>query len=113
MGTGRMGGRDDRGDTQPTNNNGGVGVYMRVSGEDQRRRGTIETQRPDLERYLTAYGLTPYGSYEDEAVSGKWVPFGERPQGKRLLADAKAGHVSLVLVWRLDRFGRNAYENWA
>ncbi|HEV8194042.1 MAG TPA: recombinase family protein [Ktedonobacterales bacterium] len=31
-------------------------------------------------------------------------------RGRRLLADAKAGHVSLVLVWRLDRFGRNAVE---
>jgi site-specific DNA recombinase len=87
-----------------------VGVYMRVSTMLQKRRGAIETQRPDLDRDLAAYALTPYGWYEDEAVSGHWVPFGERPQGKRLLADAKAGHVSLVLVWRLDRFGRNAVE---
>jgi site-specific DNA recombinase len=89
---------------------GGVAVYLRVSGEDQRRKGTIENQRPDLDRYLNAYALAPYAWYEDEAVSGAWVPFGERPQGRRLLADAQAGHVQLVLVWRLDRFGRNAYE---
>jgi site-specific DNA recombinase len=88
----------------------GVAVYLRVSGEDQRRKGTIENQRPDLDRYLAAYGLMPYGWYQDEAVSGKWVPFPERPQGRRLLADAQAGHVGLVLVWRLDRLGRNAYE---
>jgi site-specific DNA recombinase len=87
-----------------------VGVYMRVSTMLQKRRGAIETQRPDLDRYLAAYAFAPYGWYEDEAVSGHWVPFGERPQGKRLLADAKAGHISLVLVWRLDRFGRNAVE---
>ncbi len=87
-----------------------VGAYMRVSTMLQKRRGSIETQRPDIERYLSAYDLAPYAWYEDEAVSGHWVPFGERPQGKRLLADAKAGHVSLVLVWRLDRFGRNAVE---
>jgi site-specific DNA recombinase len=87
-----------------------VAVYMRVSGEHQRRRGTIETQRPDLDRYLSAYGIKPYGWYEDEAVSGHWMPFPDRPQGKRLLADAQAGHVNLVLVWRLDRFGRNAVE---
>jgi hypothetical protein len=52
----------------------GVAVYMRVSGEDQRRRGTIENQRPDLDRYLAAYGHKPYGWYEDDAVSGHWVP---------------------------------------
>jgi site-specific DNA recombinase len=87
-----------------------VAVYLRVSGEDQKRKGTIENQRPDLDRYLAAYGLAPYGWYQDEAVSGHWVPFPERPQGRRLLADAQAGHVTLVLVWRLDRFGRNAVE---
>ncbi|HEV2459379.1 MAG TPA: recombinase family protein [Ktedonobacterales bacterium] len=87
-----------------------VAVYLRVSGEDQKRKGTIENQRPDLDRYLAAYGLAPYGWYQDEAVSGHWVPFGERPQGRRLLADIVAGHVTLVLVWRLDRFGRDARE---
>jgi site-specific DNA recombinase len=87
-----------------------IAVYMRVSSEAQRRRGAIETQRPDLDRYLDAYGLKPYGWYEDEAVSGKWLSFPDRPQGRRLLADAQAGHVNLVLVWRLDRFGRNAVE---
>jgi site-specific DNA recombinase len=95
---------------QPEASPRGVAVYLRVSGEDQRRKGTIENQRPDLDRYLAAYGLAPYGWYEDEAVSGHWVPFPERPQGRRLLADAQAGHVTLVLVWRLDRFGRNAVE---
>lgn len=87
-----------------------IAVYMRVSGMIQRNRGTIETQRPDIDRYLDAYGYMPYGWYEDEAVSGKWIPFTERPQGRRLLADARAGHVNLVIVWRLDRFGRNTVE---
>jgi site-specific DNA recombinase len=88
----------------------GVAVYMRVSGEDQRRRGTIDNQRPDLDRWLNAQGFKPYGWYEDDAVSGHWVPFSKRPAGRRLLADARAGHVNLVLVWCLDRFGRNAVE---
>jgi site-specific DNA recombinase len=87
-----------------------VGPYMRVSGEDQRRKHTVENQRPDLDRYLSAYGWTPYGWYVDEAVSGHFVPFQERPAGRRLLEDAGAGHINLVVVWRLDRFGRNAYE---
>jgi site-specific DNA recombinase len=100
-------------DVAPTNaptTSGGVAVYMRVSSEDQKRQGTIENQRTAIDRYLKAYDLTPYGSYEDEAVSGHFVPFGQRPEGKRLLADAKAGHIKTVIVWKLDRFGRNARE---
>jgi site-specific DNA recombinase len=88
----------------------GVAVYLRVSGEDQRRKGTIENQRTALDRYVTAHGIAPYAWYEDEAVSGKWVPFGKRPQAQRLLADIASGHVATILVWKLDRFGRNARE---
>lgn len=87
-----------------------LAVYLRVSGEEQKRKGTIENQRTALDRYVAAYGIIPYGSYEDQAVSGHFVPFAERPEGARLLADAKAGHVKTVLVWKLDRFGRNARE---
>jgi site-specific DNA recombinase len=87
-----------------------VAVYLRVSGEDQRRKGTIENQRSALDRYALAHTITPYGWYEDEAVSGKWVSFAKRPQAQRLLADIAAGHVNTILVWKLDRFGRNARE---
>jgi site-specific DNA recombinase len=97
-------------DTDNSNGNGGNGgstaPYLRVSTDHQ----TTENQRPDIDRYLSVYNLTPYAWYVDEATSGKWVPFSERPEGRRLLADARAGHVALVLVWRLDRLGRNAYE---
>jgi site-specific DNA recombinase len=87
-----------------------VAVYMRVSGEGQRRRETIENQRKALDQYVTAHGIRPYGVYEDEAVSGKWVPFPKRPQAQRLLADIAARHVDTIIVWKLDRFGRNARE---
>lgn len=32
----------------------------------------------------------------------------DRPEGKRLLDDAKAGKVKLVLIYKLDRLGRTA-----
>src|SRR5690348_9770073 len=90
-----------------------VAVYLRVSGDDQKRKGTIENQRAAraaLDRYVTAHGIAPYAWYEDEAVSGHWVPFAKRPAALRLLVDIAAGHVATVLVWKLDRFGRNARE---
>ncbi len=87
-----------------------LGVYMRVSGDEQKRKGTIENQRTVLQRYLDVQGITPAGWYEDEAVSGFFVAFPNRPDGSRLLADVRAGRVNLILVRKLDRFGRNARE---
>jgi site-specific DNA recombinase len=84
-----------------------LAVYMRVSSDEQREHGTIETQRSAAERYLAIQDITPYGWYPDDGVSGT-VPFAERSEGARLLADAAAGYVNTVLVWRLDRMGRNA-----
>ncbi len=86
-----------------------LAVYLRVSSEEQRQQGTIETQRGAAERYCALYEHTPYGWYADDGVSGT-VPFASRPEGARLMADAMAGHITTVLIWRLDRFGRNAYE---
>jgi site-specific DNA recombinase len=93
-----------------TDSTDALAVYMRVSGEGQKTQGTIENQRAVLTRYLDAQGTAPYGWYEDEAVSGYFVAFPKRPDGARLLADIRAGHVGIVLVRKLDRFGRNARE---
>jgi site-specific DNA recombinase len=89
---------------------GSLAAYMRVSSEGQKAQGTIENQRSTLDRYLAAHGLTPYGWYQDEAWSGYFVPFPARPDAARLLADIRAGHVGIVLVTKLDRFGGNARE---
>jgi site-specific DNA recombinase len=89
---------------------GGVAAYLRVSSDAQKQQGTIENQRTALERYFAVDAVKPYGWYEDEAVSGYAVPFALRPDGKRLLADVQAGRVSLIIVTKLDRLGRNAYE---
>src|SRR5260221_14123294 len=86
-----------------------LAVYLRVSSEEQREQGTIQTQRAAAERYCALYEHTPYSWYADDGVSGT-VPFASRPEGARLMADATAGHITTVLLWRLDRFGRNAYE---
>jgi site-specific DNA recombinase len=46
------------------------------------------------------------GEYPDDAVSGT-IPLAERPAGARLLADARAGFIDEVHVYRLDRLGRD------
>jgi len=89
-----------------------LGVYMRVSTENQKKQETIENQRGVLTRYIDRDDLAEavYGWYQDEAVSGVKIAFAQRPSGARLMADIRAGHVNIILVRKLDRLGRNARE---
>src|SRR5215218_6841983 len=83
-----------------------VALYLRVSSEEQRDRETIEIQREFLEQYCRLYRLEIVDVYADDGVSGT-IPLHERPEGRRLLEDAKEGKFSTVLVYRLDRLGRS------
>jgi site-specific DNA recombinase len=83
-----------------------VGLYMRVSSEEQKTKESIATQDGFLEEYCKLYGHEVVGVYKDEAISGT-VPVRERPSGRRLLEDAKAGKFDTVLVYKLDRIGRS------
>jgi site-specific DNA recombinase len=83
-----------------------VALYLRVSSEEQRDRETIEIQREFLEQYRRLYELEVTDVYEDDGVSGT-IPVHERPEGRRLLEDAKEGKFEAVLVYRLGRLGRS------
>jgi site-specific DNA recombinase len=83
-----------------------VALYLRVSGEEQREKATIEIQREFLDGYWQLHGLEVAERYEDDGVSGA-IPLRERPEGRRLLQDAREGKFQTVLVYRLDRFGRS------
>jgi site-specific DNA recombinase len=82
-----------------------VALYLRVSSEEQRDRETIEIQREFLSEYCKLYGLEVADTYADDGISGT-VPLYERPGGRRLLVDARAGNFDTVLVYKLDRLGR-------
>jgi site-specific DNA recombinase len=83
-----------------------VALYLRVSSEEQRDRETIEIQREFLEEYCRLYGLEVADVYADDGISGT-IPLHERPEGRRLLQDAREGKFQIVLVYRLDRLGRS------
>lgn len=94
-------------DYPPSSPNGqlrGV-LYARVSSEEQRERQTIETQIDEAVSWFAREGIALVGVYRDEGVSGT-IPLEERPDGKRLLADAQAGKFNLVAVYKVDRLGR-------
>lgn len=82
-------------------------VYSRVSSEDQAERGTIENQLEFARKYCDLHQITSVLWYKDDGVSGT-IPLEQRPDGARLLADAKAGLFDVLLVYKLDRLGRSA-----
>ena len=50
-----------------------------------------------LGQYCGLYDLEVADIYKDDGISGT-IPLHERPEGKRLLEDAKAGNFRAVLV---------------
>ncbi|MBC7336349.1 MAG: recombinase family protein, partial [Clostridia bacterium] len=90
-------------------------VYARVSSEEQQKAETIENQLDFARRYAELHGIEVVEWYKDDGVSGT-LPLEERPEGRRLLRDARRGRFNLVLVYKVDRLARktihllNAYE---
>lgn len=74
-------------------------IYARVSTADQ----TCENQLRELRSYCEARGLVAT-EYVDQGVSGAKE---SRPALDALLKDAKRRKFDAVIVWRLDRLGRN------
>lgn len=83
-----------------------VGIYLRLSRDDERQGESlsIENQRRVLTNYVKEQGWTIYDEYVDDGISG--VTF-DRPGVQRLLDDAKAGNINLILCKDMSRFGRN------
>lgn len=80
-------------------------AYCRVSTEEQAEEGfSIEGQANRLRSYGELREIGPVTVIEDPGRSGKDL---QRPGLQQVLAMVEAGHVSHVLVWRLDRLSRN------
>src|SRR5689334_15800073 len=74
-------------------------IYARVSTSDQEP----ENQLQELRRYAEARGWTAV-EYIDRGVSGAKD---RRPSLDRLVGDARRRRFDVLVVWRLDRLGRN------
>lgn len=83
-----------------------VGVYLRVSTEEQRERQSIVTQRDFGSRYCDLHSLLIHDVYADDGVTGT-IPFESRLGGARVLSDARKGKFDQLLVFKLDRLGRD------
>jgi DNA invertase Pin-like site-specific DNA recombinase len=74
-------------------------IYARVSTFDQEP----ENQLVEIRRYVAARGWTAV-EYVDRGVSGAKD---RRPELDHLLIDARRRRFDVLVVWRLDRLGRN------
>jgi len=77
-----------------------VALYLRVSTDDQ----TCANQLPDVEERVRSRGYEVARVYA-ESVCGRDPA---RPKFSRMMQDAAAARFDKVLVWRFDRFGRDA-----
>ena len=79
-----------------------VAIYARVSTVNHGQDVSLQTR--ELHQFAEARGWTITGEYVDSGVSGAKD---SRPELNRLMADAKRRRFDVVLVWKLDRFGRS------
>ncbi len=83
-----------------------VAIYCRVSTTEQAEEGySIGEQKKLLTYECEKNGNTVYKIYSDEGISGKSIK--ARPALKELLNDANEGKFDSVMVWKINRIGRN------
>jgi len=80
-------------------------VYLRVSTDEQRERQSISTQRDFAERYCQLHSIPISRFFADDGVSGT-VALDARPAARSMLDDARVGKFDQLLVYKLDRLGR-------
>lgn len=74
-------------------------IYARVSTHDQQ---TLPLQLKDLREYAGRRGLTVTLEVQEVGSGAK-----TRPKREALLKAARRREIDVILVWRLDRFGRS------
>ena len=77
-------------------------IYARVSTLDKGQ--DVQLQLSDLRAYAEARGWKIHKEYIDNGESGAKE---QRPALNQLMDDARKRSIDLILVWRLDRFGRS------
>lgn len=85
-------------------------AYVRVSHEDSAERGaSVAVQRREISKFAEHRGIEIVEWFEDLGVSA-FKEEHKRVGFKNMIARAKRdADVSLVLVWKSDRFSRNKY----
>ncbi len=85
-----------------------VGIWIRVSTEDQARGESPEHHEKRARHYAEAKGWNIKEVYHLEAVSGKAVI--AHPEAQKMLGHIKSGHITGLIFSKLARLARNTRE---
>lgn len=85
-----------------------VGIWIRVSTEEQVKGESPEHHERRARLYAEAKGWNVVEVYRLDALSGKTVK--DYPETKRMLADIKSGHITGLIFSKLARLARNTKE---
>lgn len=80
-----------------------IAAYARVSTNNHHQ--DPEVQMKDIRAFAEYKGGEIVDTYIDRGISGTKS---SRPELNRMMADAAAGKFDTVVVWKFDRFARNA-----
>ena len=82
-----------------------VGLYPRVSTEDQSRFGhSLDEQEDKLKQLCNFKDYEIYKIYREEGVSAKNT---NRPKFQEMIEDMKSGKINKIIVYKLDRLTRS------
>lgn len=81
-------------------------IYARYSSERQTEQ-SIEGQVRKCKEYAESHKMKIIGEYIDRAMSGM---NDQRTEFQRMLRDTARGLFDVILIYKIDRFGRNRYE---
>ncbi|MFT3952742.1 MAG: recombinase family protein [Oscillospiraceae bacterium] len=82
-------------------------IYARYSPGPQQTETSIEGQLRECSAYAKKLGITIVNTYTDSAQSGHTD---NRLEFQKMLRDSKSGLFDAVIVWKVNRFGRNREE---
>jgi site-specific DNA recombinase len=94
--------------TQRTDEHKAVGIWLRVSTEDQARGESPEHHEQRARHYAEYKGWHVKEVYHLEAVSGKSVR--EHSEAQRMMRDIASGHITGLIFSKLARLARNTRE---
>ena len=91
------------------NDRTGKGRAINYASRIVRQGSTLNGQHPEMQlaelrEYASRRGWEIAGEYVDEGVSGSKE---SRPELNRLMGDSHRRQFDIVLVWKIDRFGRS------
>ena len=85
-----------------------VGIWIRVSTEDQKRGDSPEHHLDQAKTYAKLHSYDVVEIYDLTGVSGKTVK--NHPECRRMLMDIHRGHISGLIFSKIARFARNTIE---